>query len=88
MPNFFTENEDILFQFENLDLEEIVALMEDNYAQAEQYNYAPVNYADALENYRRVLEIAGDLAGNFIAPRGMAVDEEGNTVVDGKVKYA
>ena len=88
MPNFFTENEDILFQFEKLDLEEIVALMEDNYSQAEQYNFAPVNYADALENYRRVLEIAGDLAGNFIAPRAMSVDEEGNTIVDGKVKYA
>ena len=77
MPNFFTDNEDIIFQFENLDLEEIVAITEDNYSQAEEFNYAPVNYADAMENYRIILEIAGDIAGNFIAPRATGVDEDG-----------
>jgi 3-(methylthio)propanoyl-CoA dehydrogenase len=88
MPNFFKDNEDIIFQFENMDLEEIVALMEDDYAQAEQYNYAPVNYADAKENFRHILEIAGEIAGNFIAPRAAGVDEEGNTIVNGKVQYS
>jgi len=88
MPNFFTDNEDIIFQFENIDLEEIVAITEDNYSQAEEFNYAPVNYADAMENYRIILEIAGDIAGNFIAPRATGVDEDGNTIVNGKVKYS
>ena len=88
MPNFFTDNEDIIFQFENLDLEEIVAITEDNYSQAEEFNYAPVNYTDAMENYRIILEIAGDIAGNFIAPRATGVDEDGNTIVNGKVKYS
>ena len=88
MPNFFTDNEDIIFQFENLDLEEIVAITEDNYSQAKEFNYAPVNYADAMENYRIILEIAGDIAGNFIAPRAAGVDEEGNTIVNGKVQYS
>ncbi len=88
MPNFFTDNADIIFQFENLDLEEIVAISEDNYTQAEEFNYAPVNYADAMENYRIILEIAGDIAGNFIAPRATGVDEEGNTIVNGKVQYS
>jgi len=88
MPNFFTENEDILFHFENLNIEEIVQIMENDYKESEIYNYAPTNYADALENYKKVIEIAGDIAGNFIAPRAAEVDEQGNTVVDGKIKYA
>ena len=88
MPNFFTDNEDIIFHLENIDLEEIVALLEDNYTQAEQYNYAPVNYTDAMENYKHILEITGDIAGNFVAPRASGVDEEGNTIVKGKVQYS
>ena len=88
MPNFFTDNEDILFQFENIDLEEITAWIEEDYTLREKWNYAPVNYADARENYRKILEIAGDIAGNFIAPRAADVDNEGNTIVDGKVQYA
>ncbi len=88
MPNFFTENSDILFQFENLDIEEIVNLTENFYEEAKEYNYAPTNYADALENYRKILEIVGDISGNFIAPRAAGVDEQGNIVENGKVVYA
>lgn len=88
MPNFFTENEDILFQFEKIDLEEIVAWIEEDYTLKDKWNYAPANYADAKENYRKILEIVGDIAGNFIAPRATDVDAEGNTIVNGKVQYA
>jgi len=88
MPNFFTENKDIQFQFQNLDLKDIVDMAEDNYEQAKEYNYAPVNYEDAIENYRRVLEVVGEMAGNFIAPRAADVDNEGAQLIDGKVHYA
>jgi alkylation response protein AidB-like acyl-CoA dehydrogenase len=88
MPNFFTDNPDILFQFENLNIEDIVELTESFYEESKQYNYAPTNYADAMENYRKIMEIVGDIAGNFIAPRASAVDEEGNTIENGKVIYA
>ena len=88
MQNFFTDNEDILFQFEKIDLEEIVAWIEEDYTLKEKWNYAPANYADAKENYRKILEIVGDIAGNFIAPRATDVDAEGNTIVNGKVQYA
>ena len=53
MPNFFTDNSDIQFQFKNLDLKDIVDIAEDNYEQAKEFNYAPVNYEDAIENYRK-----------------------------------
>lgn len=88
MPNFFTDNQDLMFQFEHLDLREIVAITENDYKEAEQYNYAPVNYEDAKDNYRKVLEIIGDIAGNFIAPRAAEVDEEGAHFKDSKVLYA
>lgn len=88
MPNFFTENNDILFHFENLNIEEIVELTENYYKEVKEYNYAPTNYSDAMENYRKILEIVGDISANFIAPRAAEVDEEGNMVVDGKVIYA
>ena len=57
MPNFFSDNNDLLFHFNNLNIAEVVSLAEDNYEQAKEFNYAPVNYEDAMENYRKVLEI-------------------------------
>ncbi len=88
MPNYFTENEDILFHFENLKMENIVELAENFYQESKEYNYAPINYADAMENYQKILEIAGDIGGNFVASRAADVDEEGSTVKDGRVFYA
>ena len=44
MPNFFTDNADLLFQFENLNIQEQVGILEDDYAQAEQFDYAPTSY--------------------------------------------
>lgn len=88
MPNFFSDNPDILFQFENLNIEDIVDLTENFYEESKKYNYAPTNYIDAIENYRKILEIVGDIAGNFIAPRAAEVDEQGNTIENGKVLYA
>jgi alkylation response protein AidB-like acyl-CoA dehydrogenase len=88
MPNFFLDNQDLQFQFENLNIEEIVTIGEHNFSYAKTHNYAPTDYPDALDNYRKVLEIVGELSANFIAPRAADVDIEGNTFKDGKVTYA
>lgn len=91
MANFFTDNTDIQFQFNNLftdDMKEIVRLFEENYKEAGHFNYAPVSFEDAMENYRAVLEVVGDLAANSIEPRAMGVDEQGAIFKDGKVEYA
>ncbi len=88
MPNFFTDNSDLVFHFNNLDYRRIVEIAEDNFEQAKEFNYAPVNYEDAMENYRKVLEMTGDLTGNYIAPRAADVDIEGAQYSDGKVDYA
>jgi 3-(methylthio)propanoyl-CoA dehydrogenase len=88
MPNFFLDNTDLQFHFNNIDMKEVVEIMEDNYEQAKEYNYAPVNYEDAMEGYRRVLEMVGDIAANSIAGRAADVDHEGAKFNDGKVTYA
>ncbi len=88
MPNFFTDNSDLVFHFNTLDYRRIVEIAEDNFEQAKEFNYAPVNYEDAMENYRKVLEMTGDLTGNYIAPRAADVDIEGAQYSDGKVDYA
>ncbi len=88
MPNFFKDNADLMFQFENLNIEEQVGILENNYTQAEQFDYAPTSYEDALDNYRRVLEMVGDLTAEQIAPRSSQVDIDGNTLEDGIVHYA
>lgn len=93
MPNFFTENSDLLFHFEKLNTfqrewQTVVAIAEDDYQQSKEFHYAPVNYDDAMENYRKVLEVVGDLAANRIAPRAAEVDHEGASIHNGVVSYA
>jgi hypothetical protein len=88
MPNFFLDNPDIQFYFNRFDLRSVVETIEDGYAQAKEYPYAPVDYEDAMENYRKVLEVVGDLSANRIAPRAGEVDTQSATFADGKVSYA
>jgi len=88
MENFFIDNKDLLFHFEKLNLEEIVRIIEDDYTQTERFPYAPSDYGDAMDSYRKVLEIVGDISANIIAPSAEDVDREGNRLVDGKVYYA
>ncbi|MDN5214376.1 acyl-CoA dehydrogenase family protein [Fulvivirgaceae bacterium BMA12] len=88
MPNYFTENEDLLFHFKRLDLEEAVQILEDDYNFGKQFPGAPKNFQEAFQNYQGSLELAGDLAANFIAPRADKVDMKGAILKDGKVTYA
>jgi alkylation response protein AidB-like acyl-CoA dehydrogenase len=84
MGNFFNDNDDLTFLFETLDLAEIAAVQEDDFASGDGADdaFAPVDAADAIDNYRRILEIVGDVAANRIAPRGEQVDHEGNRLND------
>ena len=80
MANFFTDNEDIQFLFNHIDLAEIAAAQEDNFTRPQRQEYAPLDAADAIDNYRRILAIAGDVAGNYVAPRAEDIDRQGNTL--------
>ena len=88
MPNFFTDNADIQFQFDNMDLREIVSLKEGDFSEAKEYPYAFTSYDDARDGYRRVLDLVGQITGDVIAPRAEEVDREGCRHADGQVTYA
>lgn len=87
MSNFFTDNKDLQFTLANLELNEVVKLREDNYKQAKDFDYAPENLADAVDSYKRVLEVVGEITGERIAPRSRVIDEEGPHFANNKVTY-
>lgn len=85
MGNFFLDNEDILFLFDHFDLREIAQIQEE-YTQNGDADYVPLDPDDCVDNYRRVLEIVGEVAADVIAPNAETVDQEGNTLnADGTV---
>jgi len=88
MANFFTDNRDIVEFLDGADLRQVVMLQERGYAEAEEFDYAPTDYEDAMDSYRRVLEVVGKLAAEFIEPRAADVDLEGAQYADGVVTYA
>jgi alkylation response protein AidB-like acyl-CoA dehydrogenase len=88
VDNFFTENPDIQWHFNHLDLEEVVSSLEDGFTQAGQYDDAPLSYADALDGYRSVMELLGAITAQEIAPLAPEVDREGAHFQAGKVTYA
>ena len=87
MVNFYRDNADILFHMKNLDLDRVIDLKEDGFKDKEEFPYAPKDSADALDNYDRVLEIVGEIAGEFADPRAREVDEEEAQFADGQVTY-
>ena len=82
MPNFFEDNEDIKFLFDHIDLAEVAAVQENNFTRNDGpgSEYAPLDAEDAVDNYRRILQVVGDIAGNHIEPRAERVDAEGHTL--------
>ncbi|MBN2216139.1 MAG: acyl-CoA dehydrogenase family protein [Pirellulales bacterium] len=87
MANFFLDNRDIRFLFDHVNMAELARIQELD-AENGQADYAPTDEADTVDNYRRVLEIVGQVAGDVIAPNAEQVDEEGNTLNDnGTVTY-
>ena len=88
MANYYTDHPEIEFHLDHLLMKRIVELKEKGYADKDQFADAPVCYEDAIENYKRVLDITGDVAANIIEPNSESVDLEGPHLVDGRMVYA
>ena len=88
MSNFFLDNPDLVFRLQHAELERVTRLREEDYAQARDFSYAPRDYEDAADSFRRALVIAGEIAGDFVAPRAEDVDRAGSSLEDGEVCYA
>ena len=88
MANYYTDHPEIGFYLNHPLMKRIVDLKEKDYADAKDFPEAPVNFEDAIENYKRMLEITGDVAANVIEPNSESVDLEGPHLEDGRMKYA
>ncbi len=88
MANFFTDNPDLKFHLEHPLMKKIVALKERNFADKDKFDYAPMDYEDAMDSYDKVLEIVGEICGDIVAPNAESVDQEGPKIVDNEVVYA
>ena len=88
MANYYTDQPEIAFHLEHPLMKRIVELKERNYADKDKYDEAPVNYEDAIENYKRILDITGEVAANIIEPNSESVDLEGPHLIDNCMHYA
>lgn len=88
MANFYQDNPEIAEIIDALDLREVAALLENDFAYAKEYDFAPENAEDAIDNYKRALDICGKIAGERIEPTAEATDKVGNILEeDGTVTY-
>ena len=88
MANFYLDNKDLQYHLSHPLMKRIIELKERNFADAKLYDYAPQDTEDALDSYRRVLDIVGEVCGEVIAPNAEGVDHEGPRVVNDHVEYA
>lgn len=88
MANYYTDHPEIEFHLNHPLMKRIVELKEKGYADKDKFADAPVCFEDAIENYKRVLDITGDVAANIIEPNSESVDLEGPHLVDGRMVYA
>lgn len=88
MANYYSDYPELEFHLHHPLMERIVELKERGYSDRETYDDAPVDFEDALENYNKVLEIAGDIAANIIEPNSESVDLEGPHLENGRMIYA
>ena len=88
MANYFTDHPELEFHLHHPLMKRIVELKERNFADKDKYEDAPVDYNDAIENYKQLLDITGDIAANIIEPNSESVDLEGPHLENGRMIYA
>ena len=88
MANFYTDNKALQYHLRHPLMKQIVALRERNYTHSKKFDYAPLDFEDAMDSYERVLDIIGEVCGDIIAPNAKDVDLEGPHHENGRVRYA
>src|SRR5512138_2365232 len=88
MDNFYIDNPELKFHLTHPLMKKIVTLKERNFTEKDKYDYAPLDFEDAMDSYDKVLEIVGDISANIIARNAESVDREGPALDDSGVSYA
>jgi alkylation response protein AidB-like acyl-CoA dehydrogenase len=88
MTNFYTDNKDLQFHLTHPLMQKIVELKEKNFEDKDKFDYAPVDFDDAMDSYQKTLEIIGEICGEIIAANAENVDHEGPKHENNRVIYA
>lgn len=88
MANFYRDNRDLKFHLHHPMMKKIVLLKERGFEEKDQYDYAPLDFEDAMDSYDKVMEIIGEISGTIVGPNAESVDQEGPVLSDNEVKYA
>ena len=88
MANYYTDIPELKFHLNNPMMKRICELKERNYRDKDEFDYAPLDFEDAVDSYDKVLEITGEITGEIIAANAEGVDEEGPHCANGRVEYA
>ena len=88
MANFYLDTPSLRHHLHHPLMRRIVELKEREFRDKDEYDYAPIDFDDAMDSYERVLEMVGEISAEVIAPNAESVDREGPTVANGRVTYA
>lgn len=88
MANYYTDIPELKFHLSNPLMERICQLKERDYRDKDKFDYAPLDYTDAIDSYDKVLEITGAITADVVAANAESVDQEGPHCADGRVEYA
>ena len=83
--NLYTDTPELRHHLNHPLMKRIVELKEREYADKNKFDYAPVDFEDAMDSYDKVLEIVGEICAEIVAPNAEGVDHEGPTVENGRV---
>ena len=88
MANNYTDHPELKFELNHPLMKRIVELKERDFRDKDSYDYAPLDFEDAMDSYDRVLDITGEIAGTTIADNAEGVDLEGPHHEGDRVHYA
>jgi len=88
MANFFNDNQDLKFHLHHPLMKKIVSLKEKDFEDKDKFDYAPVDFEDAMDSYEKTLEIIGEISADVVAPNAESVDHDGPQLINNQVVYA
>lgn len=88
MANCYSDHPELKFELNHPLMKRIVELKERDFRDKDQYDYAPLDFEDAMDSYDRVLDIVGEITGTTIADNAEGVDQEGPHHEGDRVRYA
>ena len=88
MANFYTDTPQFKHYLNHPLMKRIVELKERNYADKDKFDYAPMDFEDAMDSYDKILEVVGEICADIIEPNAEAVDINGPTQDGHRVVFA